>query len=169
VGHDVVVIGGGIGFAPLRPVVERIAADRSSFGETTVVFGARSPDDVLFKADLDRWRREDSINVQVTVDAAGPDWHGNVGVVTPLLEHLALVPEHTAAFICGPEPVLRFATRALHDRGVALEHIQLSAERNMQCAIAQCGHCQLGDALICRDGPVMTASRLLGLMRVQGR
>ena len=169
-GHDAVVVGGGIGFAPLRPVVEHLLANRERYGRITVLVGARTPDEIVFTDDLEQWPKPgDGVDVEITVDAAGPDWRGHVGVVTDLIARAHFDPSRSVAFVCGPEAMMRFATRGLHERGVPLDHIRLSAERNMQCALVHCGHCQLGDVFVCRDGPVLDAARLLPLLGVRGR
>jgi anaerobic sulfite reductase subunit B len=151
-GADVVVVAGGIGLAPLRPVVLRALERRSEYGSVIVLYGARTPDDLLYASELDAWRRE--ATVDVTVDAAERGWSGRVGVVPKLLPGAAFAPATTVAFVCGPEVMMRFAVRALLDRGVAPDRIHVSLERNMRCGLGHCGHCQLGPTLICRDGPV---------------
>ncbi len=169
-GRDLVVVGGGIGLAPLRPVVEHVLANRGDYGRVSVLVGARTPKDIVFGEDIDQWQHSDlGVDVQVTVDVAGAEWPGHVGVVTDLIASAHFEPARTIAFVCGPEAMMRFATRALQELAVPLERIRLSAERNMQCAIAQCGHCQLGDVFVCRDGPVLAAARLLPLLAVRGR
>jgi anaerobic sulfite reductase subunit B len=169
-GDDVVVVGGGIGLAPLRPVVEHLLAHRDDYGRISVLVGARAPGEIVFTDNLEQWPRPDAgVDVEITVDAAGSDWQLHVGVVTNLIARAQFDPARTVAFVCGPEAMMRFATRALHERGVPLDRIRLSAERNMQCAIAHCGHCMLGDVFICRDGPVLDAARLLPLLEVRGR
>ena len=170
-GNDVVVVGGGIGFAPLRPVVEQLLANRDDYGHVSVLVGARTPAEIVFSDEPRASGRglRHGVDVEVTVDAAGPGWHGHVGVVTDLIARAQFDASRTVAFVCGPEAMMRFATRALHERGVPLDRIRLSAERNMQCAIAHCGHCQLGDIFVCREGPVLDAARLLPLLRVRGR
>jgi anaerobic sulfite reductase subunit B len=169
-GNDVVVVAGGIGFAPLRPVVEQLLANRESYGRISVLVGARTPEEVVFTDDLERWQQSgDGVEVEVTVDAAGPSWHDHVGVVTDLITRADFEPSRSVAFVCGPEAMMRFATRGLHERGVPLDRVRLSAERNMQCALVHCGHCQLGDVFVCREGPVLTAARLLPLLGVRGR
>jgi anaerobic sulfite reductase subunit B len=151
-GADVVVVAGGIGLAPLRPVVLRALERRSEYGSVVVLYGARTPDDLLYASELDAWRRE--ATVDVTVDAAERGWSGRVGVVPKLLPGAAFAPATAVAFVCGPEVMMRFAVRALLDRGVAPDRIHVSLERNMRCGLGHCGHCQLGPTLICRDGPV---------------
>lgn len=152
VGRDLVVIAGGIGLAPLRPAVLRALERREEFGAVSVLYGARTPDDLLYTGELERWRAR--IDVATTVDTAGADWSGNVGVVTKLLGGASFRPAETTALVCGPEIMMLFAARALLAAGVPSTRIIVSMERHMDCGIGLCGHCQLGPTLICRDGPV---------------
>jgi len=157
---DVVVVAGGIGLAPLRGAINELA-ERSggpdSSNQVALVVGARSPDQIVFADDLDRWRGL-GVHVEVTVDVAGPGWDGSVGVVTALLPGVPFDPANAVAMVCGPEIMMRFTVRALADRAVPLERIRVSLERNMQCGLGWCGHCQLGPFLLCRDGPVLSCS-----------
>jgi NAD(P)H-flavin reductase len=147
----VLVVAGGIGLAPLRPVVT--AALRRP-GRLTVLIGARTPGDLLYVDEYDAWRAAGA-QVLSTVDRADGDWTGRVGVVTTLLEAATFAPEQTQAYVCGPEVMMRLSARALVERGVAAANVAVSMERNMRCGIALCGHCQLGPLLVCRDGPVV--------------
>jgi NAD(P)H-flavin reductase len=149
---DVVVVAGGIGLAPLRPVVLRALERRPEYGEVVVLYGARTPDDLLYASELEAWNAH--ATVDVTVDAAEIGWNGKVGVVPKLLPGAAFDPASAVAFVCGPEIMMRFAVEALLERGVAPGRIHVSLERNMRCGLGHCGHCQLGPTLICRDGPV---------------
>ena len=151
-GADVVVLAGGIGLAPLRPVLLRTLERRERYGEVVLLYGARTPADLLFGAELDRWG--DEVSVAVTVDAAARGWSGRVGVVTTLVPSARFDPARAFGFVCGPEVMMRYGIQALLDRGVAAERISVSLERNMRCGIGHCGHCQLGPTLVCRDGPV---------------
>lgn len=153
-GGDVVVVAGGIGLPPLRPAIYRVLAERDRFGRVALLYGARTPDDLLFTEELAGWRSRFDLDVRVTVDAATGGWRGNVGVVPDLIAKSEFDPANTTAMIVGPEIMMRFAIRALRAAGVPPERIALSMERNMQCAVAMCGHCQLGPFLVCRDGPV---------------
>jgi NAD(P)H-flavin reductase len=132
-----------------------------------VLCGARGPADILFRNELEHWRTRLDIKVEVTVDHAGPDWRGNVGVVTALIGRAAFDPPHTVAMVCGPEIMMRFAAIELEKAGVAPEAIYLSLERNMKCAIGHCGHCQFGADFVCKDGPVATYARLGRLLAVR--
>lgn len=153
-GGDLVIVAGGIGLPPLRPALYQALHDRDRFGRITLLYGARTPADLLFPGELGSWREEHGIDVRVTVDAAGRQWTGDVGVVPALIPEAGLDPETTTAFVVGPEIMMRFTVRALVAAGVAASRIHLSMERNMQCAAALCGHCQFGPFLVCRDGPV---------------
>jgi NAD(P)H-flavin reductase len=151
---DVVVVAGGIGLAPLRPVVLHALQNRAQFGKVVVLYGARTPGDLLYKSQLESWRGP--VALDVTVDSAESGWPGMVGVVPKLVPGAPFDPEKTVAFVCGPEIMMHFAIEALLERGVAPARIQISLERNMRCGVGHCGHCQLGPTLICRDGPVYT-------------
>jgi NAD(P)H-flavin reductase len=164
-GGDVLVVGGGIGLAPLRPVVLHALAHRSEYGVASVLYGARTPQDLLYTDELRRWR--DELAVEVTVDAADTTWLGRVGVVPKLVGQADFRPESVWAFVCGPEVMIHFTVEALRERGVPDERIFLSLERDMRCGVGLCGHCQLGPTLICRDGPVYTQAQVAELMEVR--
>jgi NAD(P)H-flavin reductase len=166
-GSDVIVIAGGLGLAPLRPAIYRLFAARDRYGRITVLYGTRSPSDILFRREIERWRRRLDVEVAVTVDHADSLWHGHVGVVTKLLDRGAFDPEHTVALVCGPEIMMRFTASGLEAAGVAPERVFLSLERNMRCAVGQCGRCQFGPTLVCRDGPVMRYDRVRRLLTVR--
>jgi NAD(P)H-flavin reductase len=155
IGHDLLVVAGGVGLAPLRPAVLAALARRSSFGRVTVVAGARRPAEFLFHDDLSEWVQRGDLDVELTVDAPAQGWRGPVGFVTEPLGRLTLDPARTDAFLCGPEPMMRFSAAVLLRKSVPADRIQLSLERNMQCGVALCGHCQLGPLIVCRDGPVV--------------
>jgi len=167
-GRDLVVVGGGVGLPPLRPVIYHALAHRSDFDRLVILYGGRTPDDLLFRRELSRWRGRLDTNVEVTVDAARSAWAGNVGVVTKLIPPAPFDPENATAFVVGPELMMRFTARALLERGVAPEQIWISMERTMRCGIGLCGHCQLGPTLICRDGPVYRWDTLAPLLEVPG-
>lgn len=168
-GGDVVVVAGGIGLAPLRPVVLAALGERAAFGRVAVLVGARDPGGLLYRDELQAWRARGDVEVRLTVDHADPTWTEEVGVVTKLLDQATFDPAVTTAFVCGPEVMMRFAAASLAERGVAPAAIQVSLERNMRCAIAHCGHCQLGPTLICRDGPVYRYDTAGPLMALRGR
>ncbi len=153
-GDDILLVAGGVGLAPLRPVVYDVLSRRKDFGRFLLLYGARTPDDLLYKRELHRWRGRFDMYVDVTVDSASSTWKGNVGVVTTLIERARFDPYHTTAMVCGPEVMMRFTVRALMEAGLKEEKIFLSMERNMKCAIGLCGHCQFGPYFVCKDGPV---------------
>jgi anaerobic sulfite reductase subunit B len=152
-GADVVVVAGGIGLAPLRPVVLDLLARRGRYGKIVLLYGDRSPDRLLYTAELEQWR-ERGLEVEVTVDRARPEWQGRVGVVPALVGEARFDPARAAALLCGPEVMMRFTAEALAEAGVPGDRVWASMERNMQCGIGLCGHCQFGPLLLCRDGPV---------------
>jgi NAD(P)H-flavin reductase len=160
VGSDVVVAAGGIGLAPLRPVLYHLLAQRAGYGNVVLLYGARTPQDLLYTGELARWRGRFDLEVGVTVDKATDGWQGHVGTVTTLIPKAGFDPAHTVAFVCGPEIMMRFTIRELQSRGVPDERIYISMERNMKCAIGLCGHCQLGPFFICKDGPVFAYSAI---------
>lgn len=166
-GCDVVLVAGGLGLAPLRPVLYRLLAERPRYGKIVVLYGTRSPGDILFRRELEAWRRRLDIDIEVTVDHAIGDWHGEVGIVTRLIPRAAFDPLHAIAMVCGPEVMMRFAIAALCDAGIAAEAITLSMERNMKCAVGFCGHCQFGPVFVCKDGPVFRYDRVAGLLRLK--
>jgi NAD(P)H-flavin reductase len=166
-GSDVVIIAGGIGLAPLRPVIYHVIANRGRYGRLRILYGARTPRDILFRGQLERWSSRLDTFVDVTVDRASGDWHGNVGVVTRLIAHGGFDPENTVAMVCGPETMMRFSLQALADRGVSGDRIYVSMERNMKCAVGFCGHCQYGGNFVCRDGPVFRFDRIEDIFAVR--
>ena len=163
-GSDVIVVAGGLGLAPLRPAIYRLVAERNRYGRIVVLYGTRSPADILFRRELQRWRRRLDIEIGVSVDHADSLWRGHVGVVTNLIGRAAFDWDHTVALVCGPEIMMRFTAGALGAAGVAAERIFLSLERNMKCAVGLCGHCQFGPTLVCRDGAVMRYDRISRLL-----
>jgi NAD(P)H-flavin reductase len=166
-GSDIIVIAGGLGLAPLRPAIYRLFAERDRYGRIAVLYGTRSPSDILFRREIERWQRRLDVEVEVTVDHADSLWHGHVGVVTKLLGRSAIDPDHTLALVCGPEIMMRFTASGLEAAGIAPERIFLSLERNMKCAVGQCGRCQFGPTLVCRDGAVMRYDRVQPLLTVR--
>ena len=166
-GGDLVVVAGGIGLAPLRPAIRHALRRRDDYGAVAVLVGARTPQDLLYVEELERWRARLDAEVDVTVDAAAAGWHGRVGLVTTLIPGAVIDPAKASALVCGPEVMMAFVVRALLERGLELGRIWISMERNMRCAVGHCGHCQLGPTLICRDGAVFPAGVMRRLMEVR--
>jgi NAD(P)H-flavin reductase len=153
-GMDVLILAGGVGLPPVRPALYHLLDHRADYGRIVLLYGARTPSDLVFAKELERWRSRLDVDVDVTVDAASGDWRGKVGVVTTLIPRAQLDVGETVAFVVGPEIMMRFAARALVDAGFDAEQIWLSMERSMKCGAGLCGHCQFGPSLICRDGAV---------------
>ena len=158
-GSDLVIVAGGIGLAPLRPAVLGAIADRDRYNRIVLLYGGRAPDQLLYVDELDAFEKG-GIEVHVSVDTAGEGWRGNVGVVTTLFDEARLDPARTVAMLCGPEVMMRFAIQGLRDRAVKAEDIHVSIERNMKCAVTQCGRCVFGPTYVCREGPVMRYSEI---------
>ena len=159
VGRDVVIVTGGIALAPLRAAVLHLLTNAARYGRLVLLHGGRSPDQLLYSNELEGWR-ERGMDVKTTVDSAGPEWLGHVGVVPTLVRRAEFDGATAMAFICGPEVMMRFTMTALEQRGVTPDRMYISVERNMQCGVGQCGHCQLGPTLVCRDGPIYSAGEL---------
>ncbi len=167
-GNDVVIVAGGLGLAPLRPALYRLLAHRQQYGRIVLLYGARTPRDLLYQRSLDQWQTRSGIEVAYTVDAAAEDWRGNVGVVTTLISKARFDPVHTTAMICGPEVMMRYVIMELEKLGVTDENIFISMERNMKCAIGFCGHCQFGPTFVCKDGPVFRYDRIEPFFKLRG-
>lgn len=158
-GSDVVIACGGVGLAPLRPAIYHMINHRDDYGRVHLLYGARTPSDLLFTNEYDTWRNAD-IEVNVTVDLGESDWEGHIGVVPMLFYRLRLDAPNTRVLTCGPEIMMRFVIFEALARKINSGHIYLSMERNMNCALGFCGHCQLGPAFVCKDGPVFTYAQM---------
>jgi NAD(P)H-flavin reductase len=153
-GNDVIIITGGIGLAPLRPVIYNMLAHREKFGKIVLLCGTRTPNDLIYRRELGKWRSRLDMEVHITVDRATTSWRGNVGVVTTLIGKAPFDHLKCTAMVCGPEIMMRFTLLELQKRGVDTKSIYVSMERNMKCGIGLCGHCQIGPLFVCKDGPV---------------
>lgn len=165
-GKDVVIICGGMGLPPLRPVIYHILNHRDAFQNVYLLYGARTPLDIVYRSELEQWHHENKINVLMTVDKAEGQWQGNIGVVPQLLNQITLDTKNVCTMMCGPEVMMHFSHLALQKIGVAEEDIYVSMERNMKCAIGHCGHCQWGPHFICKDGPVFRFDQIRDLFAV---
>jgi NAD(P)H-flavin reductase len=159
-GRDLVIVAGGLGLAPVRPAIYHALAHRADYGSVELIYGARTPQDIVYYRALEQWRGRFDVRVHVTVDSAPADWRGRVGVVTKVLSQARFDASATTALVCGPGMMMRFTVQELLARGVSLDDIFVSLERNMQCGMGLCGHCQLGPLFICKDGPVFPYSRV---------
>jgi NAD(P)H-flavin reductase len=163
-GRDVMVVAGGIGLAPLRPLIYQVLQNRKDYGRLLILYGGRSPRELLYRKELAAWARHRETQVLVTVDYGGLGWRGHVGVVTTLFKYCRVQPARTVAMVCGPEIMMRFVTRELETQGLSRGDIYLSMERNMKCAVGFCGHCQYGPHFICKDGPVFRYEQMRKLL-----
>jgi NAD(P)H-flavin reductase/NAD-dependent dihydropyrimidine dehydrogenase PreA subunit len=166
-GRDVVIVAGGIGLAPVRPIIDTVLRDRDRFGELLLAYGARTPADRLYVDEMAGWAERGMV-VNTIVDRAGPDWLGRVGIVTHLLDQRDWRERPAAAFVVGPERMMQATVATLRERGIPPERIFVSLERHMQCGIGLCGHCQMGPFFICRDGPCFAVSELGDLFGREG-
>ncbi len=158
IGGDALIVAGGLGLAPLRPAVYAFMRNRPAYGNVALIYGARTPEDLLYRREIEKWRSHLDLQIEVTVDSGRGAWQGHVGVVTTLIGRLAFDPARTTALVCGPEVMMRFTVLELLKQGVSEDRVFLSLERNMKCGMGLCGHCQLGPYFVCRDGPVVAHS-----------
>jgi NAD(P)H-flavin reductase len=165
--QDVVLVAGGIGLAPLRPFSYYLLRNRGDYRRLVLLYGARSPEDLLYVPELELWQARADFQVLTTVDRALPPWPGRVGLVTSLLADADFEPAKAVGVMCGPEIMMRFAIRELEERGVGHKRLFVSLERNMQCAVGFCGHCQFGPSFVCMDGPVFSYDRIRSFFNVR--
>ncbi len=163
-GKDVIIVAGGIGLPPLRPAIYHILNHRKEYGKVFLLYGARTPADIMFPKQLAGWPKGDALKVLITVDKSAQGWKGNVGVVTTLIPKIDFDPKNVIAMIVGPEIMMRFTAMDLQKRNIAPENIYVSMERNMKCGIGLCGHCQYGPHFICKDGPVFPYAEIKDLL-----
>jgi NAD(P)H-flavin reductase len=166
-GQDVVIACGGVGLAPLRPAIYHIIRHRGDFGRVILLYGSRTAADLLYTDEYDAWRDAD-VELCVTVDFGDDEWQGDIGVVPMLFYRLRLDAPRTRVLTCGPEIMMRFVIFEVRARKVAKQHIFLSMERNMNCAVGLCGHCQLGPVFVCKDGPVFTYEQMQPYLNLEG-
>ncbi len=159
-GRDVVIVAGGIGLAPLRPLIDACIAARDEIGTIRLYIGARTPADRLFVSEVGRLATSGYMEVRETVDRAGPDWLGRVGIVTQLFDRATWDGRNAVAFICGPERMMQATADVLFGRGLDTDRTWVTLERNMSCGVGLCGHCQLGKFFVCKDGPVFSLAEL---------
>jgi NAD(P)H-flavin reductase len=167
VGKNIVIVAGGIGLAPLRPMIYHILANRNQYQKVWLFYGARTPKDVIYDHEISTWRKRGEMNVQLTVDKGSLLWRGKVGTVTALMEKNQIEVTNTLALVCGPEIMIHFSVLSLEKMGFSKEAIYVSMERNMQCGVGYCGHCLCGSKFICKDGPVFKYSEAEQLLKVR--
>jgi len=165
-GKVVLLLGGGVGLAPLRSLLFALLEERSRFERIVLCYGARTPDDLLYKKQLGEWGNGSGIEMHLAVDRADGEWQGKVGVVTTTLDDVELDTANAVSVVCGPPVMMKFGTLALVQKGFPPEKIYLSMERNMSCGVGKCGHCRVGSHYVCRDGPVFTFAQLKDIEHV---
>jgi NAD(P)H-flavin reductase len=166
-GCDIVLVSGGIGLAPLRPALYHLLRHRHDYGRVALLYGARTPGDLLYGEELRAWQRRGDFEALLTVDRANPSWRESIGLVTALFMRVDFDPQRTVGMMCGPEVMMRFTVREFQKRGVSADRLYVSLERNMQCAIGFCGHCQFGPNFVCMDGPVFRYDRISAFFDVR--
>jgi sulfhydrogenase subunit gamma (sulfur reductase) len=162
-GMDLLFITGGIGLAPLRSLIQYVLDRREAYGQVDIVYGARTPELLCFRRDLEAWGQAPSTRVHLTVDREAPDWDGRVGFVPAVVQDLGLSPRNRVALACGPPVMIRIVLRDLQEAGYRPEHVITTLELKMKCGVGKCGRCNLGPLYICKDGPVFTLAQLQAL------
>lgn len=162
-GKDILIVGGGVGLAPLRSLLFSLFAQINKYSKVVLRYGARTPQDILYKEQLLQWSKHPKLNVVTTVDVGDATWKGNVGLVTTILKDLPVDLKMAVAIVCGPPIMMKFTTFKLLELGFKPEDIYLSMEKNMSCGLGKCGHCRLGRFYVCKDGPVLTFDKIKDL------
>jgi sulfhydrogenase subunit gamma (sulfur reductase) len=163
-GKNLIVLGGGIGGAPLRPVIQHVLDHRSDYESLTIIWAARRPDLLVFTDEYDEWRAAPDTALHLTVDTPDEKWDHNVGLITQLLEKVAPSPQNAIAVTCGPPIMIKYVTRMLAGMGFAAEDSYVTLEARMHCGLGKCGRCNLGEKLVCVDGPVFNMAEVGGLL-----
>ena len=153
-GHDVLLVAGGLGIAPLRSLINNIHDERSEFGKVTIIYGSKNPSEVMFRNQFEMWKHRKDFELHLTVDHPDDTWDGEVGLVTKPFEHLEIDAPNTFGALCGPPVMYRFAIDEMRKKGISYDRIYVSFERHMKCGMGKCGHCQIGHQYVCIDGPV---------------
>lgn len=162
-GKDVLLAPGGLGLAPLRSLIDQVVDERGSFGRVIVLYGAKRPQELLFRDDLDEWIERDDVECLVTVDRGDETWDGHVGVITTLFPQISVNPRNTVAVTCGPPIMYRFVLMEMLGKGIPESQIYLSLERRMKCGVGKCGHCQINNLYCCQEGPVFNYAKIKGV------
>jgi len=167
-GRDLVVLAGGIGLAPLRPVIKYVESSRDAFGRLNILYSARSPEYLLYKYELEEYARIPNTKLLLSSDTASPSWSYHVGFVTDLIEYIDVDVGDSVVFVCGPEAMMKTSVKKLLNSGFRSDQIYVSLERRMRCGVGVCGTCQLGHYFVCRDGPVFSISELGEYFWIEG-
>ncbi|MFH1269943.1 MAG: FAD/NAD(P)-binding protein [Candidatus Omnitrophota bacterium] len=159
-GKDILIVGGGVGLAPLRSLLFTLFAEIDKYNKVVLRYGARTADDIIYKEAIPKWAKKKKVDLVTTVDVGSPNWKGNVGLVTTILKDLPVDMKKTVSIVCGPPIMMKFVTLKLLDLGFKPKDIYLSMEKNMSCGLGKCGHCRIGSYYVCKDGPVFTYEQL---------
>jgi sulfhydrogenase subunit gamma (sulfur reductase) len=159
-GKDLVVLGGGIGGAPLRPVIQHVLSQRPDYGRLTILWAARRPSLLIFTDEFDSWREAPDTFLHLTVDEPDEKWDSNIGLITELLERVNPAPDNTVTITCGPPVMIYYVTQMLAKKGFSPAQNYVTLEARMHCGIGKCGRCNLGEKLVCRDGPVFSMAEV---------
>lgn len=159
IGQDLLFVAGGLGLVPLRSFIMTVLNNRKEYGRVMILYGSKTPKDILFKSQLDEWAKRKDIEFHMSVDLGDETWNGNVGVITTLLPLVKLAPGSTQAVIVGPPIMYRFVIAELKKRKIADENIWMSLERRMKCGVGKCGHCQMNGVYVCQEGPVFNYAK----------
>ncbi|MGB7055789.1 MAG: FAD/NAD(P)-binding protein [bacterium] len=155
-GKEVFIVGGGVGFAPLRSLFLALLHDLKAYKKIYIRYGARTPKDIVYKHLIPEWQKIDGVDMLFTVDVGDDSWQGRVGVVTVILDKIPVDVKNSPTVVCGPPLMMKFATQKLVEAGFKHENIYLSMEKNMSCGLGKCNHCRVGKFYVCKDGPVLT-------------
>ena len=159
-GKDILIVGGGVGLAPLRSLLFSLFSSIDNYNKVLLRYGARTSADMVFKNAIPEWSKKKKVDIATTVDVGDSSWNGNVGLVTTILKGLPVDLNKAACVVCGPPIMMKFVTLKLLDVGFNPADIYLSMEKNMSCGLGKCGHCRIGKFYICKDGPVFTYEQL---------
>jgi NAD(P)H-flavin reductase len=162
-GRDVLFAPGGLGLAPLRSLINQVIDERATFGRVIILYGAKRPQELLFRDELDEWVARDDVECHITVDRGDETWSGHVGVITTLFPGVSINPRNTTAVTCGPPIMYRFVLMELLGKGIPETQVYLSLERRMKCGVGKCGHCQINNLYCCQEGPVFTYAQIKGV------
>jgi sulfite reductase subunit B len=157
---EILVIGGGCGFAPLRSLMYEFFHRSGQFKKLFFRGGCKTPKELVYRSEIDTWAKREDLDLKLTVDVGDEQWKGNVGVVTTILEGVGMDYANGIAVICGPPIMMKFATKKALEMGFKEKNIYLSMEKNMSCGIGKCGHCRIGTYYACKDGPVFTYDKI---------
>ena len=159
-GKNIILLGGGIGGAPLRPVIQTVLDNRADYGKLTILWAARSPSLLIFTEEFDQWRAAPDTELHLTVDHGDDTWTDKVGLITTLLEEVAPSPENAATITCGPPIMIKFTLLTLEKLGFSPDQMIVTLEAKMKCGMGKCGRCNLGEKYVCTDGPVFSYAEI---------